>query len=230
MASREYQGGCSCTGLGGSVTVTTIYGDVADGVIRSGPGTFTQARDGISLAIDDTNAVTNQTTGLLDIGDHYFYEFAEGFDTSSIPDTDVVSLVVFSIWDFGSSADAFTVQARLSDWGATLTTADWVAGASLAALTLLATFATSTGNVGNYANFTENGTNFRTAINKTGFTRFLLVSDDQVNNTDPGVTSKNDWLSADQGGTANDPKLVITHASPTAMQDVLGMGVIPFDR
>jgi hypothetical protein len=77
------------------------------------------------------------------------------------------------------------VQARLSDYGSSITTADFVPGASLSALPLLATFNTSGMIVGNNV-MTESGTNLRDNINTSGFTRILLHSDLQTNASDPG--------------------------------------------
>lgn len=196
-------------------TVTTVYSSTADGDILSTSTTYSTARSGTGYSVD-TAGSSAQIGQLLDGADYYCYEAFFDFDTSSIPDTDNVSAVALALdGNFDNSTTDFTMQARTKDWGASLTSADWVAGASLGGLTLLATFATSGFSAFGYNTFTENGTNFQSAINKTGTTRIVVASDRLESNTAPTNAERVSVATADSTGTTQDPKLTITHAAST---------------
>lgn len=189
----------------------TIYSNSA-GYQESDHATYATARSG-------TVIVTNQdgVTGYFIAGQATGYAVFQSyvsFDTSVIPDDAVISSVELSIYAYGdTSTTDFTIQARLRDWGATLTSADWVAGANQSSDTLLATYTTSSGwtSTNRYI-FTNNGTNLVDNINKTGYTRFYFTSDRTV----AGTTPTNDEYVAFAGnatvaGTDSDPKLVIVY-------------------
>lgn len=197
-------------------TVTTIFTDTSDGQIGSTGSGGTSAAN-YAAAIAGANLIAN-TTGAgfgITIGQSVFgtnRTIRVGyfqFDTSSIPDADSVSAVAFSPYvDFNSAN--FTMQARTFDWGTGLTTADW--SSNVSALTLLGTFDLTAGGTG-YKAFTENGTNFQSAINKTGQTRFLVCSNRHASATEPSVNEESTVTGADNAGTTQDAKLVITHAA-----------------
>ena len=141
------------------------------------------------------------------------YEAFLGFDTSAIGDTDTISAAVLNVT---SNADVsttdFDLQARLRDWGTTVTTADWVAGASLSGLTLLAHYATSGGFTANSAyNFVDDAMPANTS--KTGTTRMLLCSSRTVSGTDPSGDEYVAIKSAETTGTTSDPKLTVTYSA-----------------
>ena len=195
-------------------TVSTFFGNTADGWINSdGAGDYATARAGNGLVAE--SAATTMEVGQGFVGGQYFC--SEGFlawDTSAIPDTDTVSVAVLSVYGQSSLLEAnFTIQARTKAWLASLTTADWVAGASLGGLTLLATFATSGWSNAAYNDFTSEAA-ILAWISKTGNSECLLDHNGQADNTDP---APNDMFvypwTADQTGTTNDPKLVVTHAA-----------------
>lgn len=202
------------------MTTTTVFSDTSDGRIASQSTSYTTARAGgtLTAVTAGANFPVGQSSDFAGGVDNY--EVNEGFvrfDTSSIPDTDTISAAELSLsLNFDQSTTDFTVEARVSDWGTTLTTADWVAGASLSGLTRVGTLASSgIGSTGAYKAFTEDGTNLRTAINVTGDTRLLLCSSRHVAGTSPasGVSETLYFDSADAAGTTKDPKLVITHAA-----------------
>lgn len=192
-------------------TVTTVFSDSTDGYIQGSNPTYSTARAGSSLSSDDAG---NFIRFAQDSG-FFVYEGFVSFDTSSIVDTDIVTSVVLDMWlttDF-STTDS-VMQAREYDWGSSVTTADWVAGASLGVLPLLATLATSgIGATGSYKTFTSQAA-FLTATNlKTGTVRLLLTSDKFVAGTAPTTTERVEFSSSNVSGTTQDPKLTITHAS-----------------
>jgi hypothetical protein len=194
---------------------------------------YATARAGSNLVVGnlaDTNALVGQ---YIAGSDYNIVEQFEFWDTSIVGDSDTISAVDLSVYGVQNSSDTdFIMNARLHDWGGTLTSADWVAGADLGAKTLLATYNTSSGfSIGAYNAFTENGTAFRDNINKLGNTSIVVSSSRHEGNNTPTGNEYMYFNSADPGGTTQDPKLVVTHtAPPTVMQDVLGMGVVPFDR
>lgn len=111
------------------------------------------------------------------------------------------------------STEDFTVEARTHDWGATLATADWVAGADLASKTLLATLPTSgIGAINSYKAMTESGTALKDAViaTGTGTLRMILTSD----RTRLALSSATSTLETVTFAHYNDasykPKLVIT--------------------
>mgnify|MGYP001239063831 CR=1 FL=1 len=203
-------------------TVITIYSDTVDGYIESSDtSTYSLARAGTGDSIQADDASTwfyvGQLFGELSLAYSALESFVS-FDTSPIPDGAIISVVDFSlVADSNAPAVNFICRARTKDWGASLTTADWVAGASLSALTLLAEYDTASGWVADSTyTFTESGNAFKNAIDKTGSTRFLLCS----SRTETGNTPTNDErilaFSADQSGTSSDPKLDITYSEPSA--------------
>lgn len=196
-------------------TVTTVFAGTAD------DGVFAEDKAGPGAAL--ISAL---------VGSNYLYVAdAEGevsetfvsFDTSSLPDSDTVSAAVFSLYGTGdlSFEGTGTLQARIYDWGASVTTGDYRTPAQFAALTLVATATAASLSSSAYNDFTENGANFQTAISKTG-TTFIVVC------TAPfAADSYGDnffgFLSADNTGTTNDPKLVVTHEAAAATVRTLSL-------
>ncbi len=199
----------------------TIFSDASDGVITSGAegvGLWLTVRTGNNLT-----PVTTETIAVVNV----FYQLHKsvtyyqtiaaflGFDTSVITDTDTIDTATLSLYGYarqGSTQDILEVYAK--DWGATVTSADWVAGENIGAQTLLASF-TATAAPGNwsvagYNALTESGSNLRSAINKTGFTRMMAVVDKLRSVTPPIEYSGIGFYLAEQSGTTNDPKLVVT--------------------
>lgn len=200
------------------MTVTTVFAGTNDGNISSSNATYATARSGSGLVADTASIILTAGGQDLSFTTYDVYEGFFSFDTSPVPDADTISAVVLSLkGDDAGSSPTFSLQARVFNWGATLTTADWIAGASLSGNTLVATFATSGWSITAYNAFTESGTAFRTAINKTGTTFLMTCSDQTVSGTTPTDTNQlvNVWM-ADNAGTTSDPKLVITSSSVAA--------------
>lgn len=193
------------------MTTYTIYGDTADGYIVSYAATYANARAGSGTLEENTSGTLD--VGQFVIGDYYCYESFISFDTSSITDSETVSAATLSIYGFFDySTTNFTVNARTRDWGASLTTGDWVAGASVSANTLLATFASAGFSASGYNAFTSEVA-MLAAVNKTGTTRMMLSSSRHEGNNTPGGDESLSFLSADESGTTTDPKLVVEAAA-----------------
>ena len=222
------------------MSTLVVYSDTTDGHITSARTVGGTTND-YALVRAGTGLFANPAYTYLWVGQNWAYDsdfddnslvVIEGFlafDTSSIPDGDTVSAAVLNLTALadGSTTD-FTIEARLSDWGTGLTTADYVAGASLSGLTLLAHRATSSGWTAAY-DLTDDA--FPANVNKTGTTRLLLCSSRTTAGTSPTI-DRDEYVyaySADQTGTTRDPKLTVTYSSsydpnvPGATQAMMGM-------
>lgn len=206
-------------------TVTTIYSSTADGYLESSSGGYTIARAGGQFLSAFTGSATIDVGQRRFAGKDVLYYCIEGFlsfDTSTIDDSDDVTDVSLSLWlTADNSVTDFTIEAREQNWGASLETGDFVAGASLSGLTLLASLSTSgIGGTGAYKAFTSEAA-FTSATNlKTG-TVYVLLSSSRLRTGDqPSGNEYVSFSSADQTGTTQDPKLTITHGpsntAPTA--------------
>lgn len=191
-------------------TVTTVYSDAADGRLRSTNATYATAAAGGAAAATTTNTsrslgqITGYTIDLL-----YF-----SFDTSSITDTDTISAAEFALYgSTDSSATDDDLQARLYNWGAALSAADWRTPTNFSADTLLATFNTSGFSTAGYNAFTESGTNLRSNIDKAGTTYIVVGTARFASATAPTTDDQVQVYMADQAGTTNDPKLTVTHSA-----------------
>lgn len=202
----------------------TAYSTSADGYIESndypGAGGYSVARNGTGNLIDGSGS-TGGYVGQSKSGSFSsVFESFISFDTSSIPTGATINSATLSLYGIGDfSTTDFTLEARVHDWGATMTTADFVAGGSLSGKTRVATLSSSGFTVSGYNTMTEDGTNLRSNINKGGITRFVICSNRTVSNTTP---TGNEFVTISLGattGNSQDPKLVITY---TNLQSVTG--------
>ena len=185
--------------------------------------------------------------------DYTTFESFIQFDTSSLPDTAIIDDAVLSlqydmslyggdpVQGYYSGPVSHVVEARIKDWGTDVTSADWVAGASLSGLTKVATrsFVANTHYYPGLMAFTSEAA-FTANINKTGATYLILCSDRQAAGTVP--TSVGAEISSFQSGKAplysysTDnvyPKLVVTYHMPgvpsvttTNVTNISGTGAI----
>lgn len=178
--------------VAGGATFTLYPSNQTGHIVSQSTSSFALARAGTgdSLGASPTAAPT--------IGQRYFpgdsydparFDVWEGFfdfDLATVTGT-IVSATLSVGANFNGADTPFTVEARLRDWGATLTSADWVAGASLSGLTLLASLASSSVSGGVYLPFTESGTALKDAVVATGAgtLRMLLCSDRTRTNVEP---------------------------------------------
>lgn len=194
------------------MTTTVVYSDAADGQIESSNAVYATARTGGTLSA--AAAAGNFGHGQSEFFGYRCYEGFLSFDTSGIADTDTVSAVELALYGQAAGTRNFISRARTSDWGASLTTADWVSGASLSGLTLQATYDTSVAwSTSDYNAYTSEA-GFPAAVNKTGTTYLLLSSSrhEGANTPGAGVFETVNCYSADDSGTTRDPKLTVTHA------------------
>lgn len=196
------------------MTTVTIYSDTADGYCNSSSTSYTSASNGTGVGASPAPVVgyvgqyiIGGTTYVVNLG--YLK-----FDTSSIPDDAEITSVTLSCYGYNDlSTTDFTVEARLHDWGASLTSADWIAGSALSGKTLLASRSSSGWNTSGYNTFTENGSNFRNNINKTGTTYIVLCSAEHTAQSPPTNDEYIGLYFSDETGTSKDPKLEITYST-----------------
>lgn len=150
----------------------------------------------------------------------------EGFlawDVSSIPGGDtIVAATVSLVIDTDLTTYDPVWEIRAYDWGATLDTDDWRTGAQLTALTLLATLDSATsGGTGLRDLASTAALTTSTAGWASGWVRAVLASD-TVRTGEP-THSANEYIVVrfpPSTGTANDPRLTITHEPPADPIDI----------
>ena len=195
------------------MSTTTVYPSTADGYLESGSNvSYATARSGGAVQKihnTDDDMWVDQYSG----NKFYCYSGYLDFDTSSIPDTDEISAVTLSLYAIQAYGSPGALEVYAYDWGEELTFADWIAGADVAAMTLLASYP-GTWSGGAYRALTSK-TAFKAAINKTGVTRLFLCTTKFRTGSAP--TDKNGYtFYATEKGTTYRPKLVIEHAAAAA--------------
>lgn len=201
------------------MAVDTFYAATSDGALESKDGVYANARAGTG-----TLAVHGSTDRLYagqwySSGFYYVYEAFLEFDTSALPDDATVAAVSLDLWPLVDySTTDFTIRAYLRDWGGTLAAGDFVAGADLAALTLLATYNTASGfAAGSYKSMASEAA-FAAAVNLTGATRILLASSRTLAGDTP---SGLEMVGPESANNTNKPRLVVTTGeAPAATPDL----------
>lgn len=197
------------------VTATSPFGrvrcfDATYATARSGSGTF-QVGTGILIA--------GQVFATPTYGCH---EAFLTFDTSVIPDTDYVYQVTLSLQggfnDGRGTAHTLEVYMDTGWTAGGLTSADFIAGASLGALTLVASAPSSAWVLDSYFDLTSEAA-FRPNINVSGNTDLILVSDRLRLGTTPTGDEYQQFHRP--GDTGQEPKLTILHTSLTNAPETL---------
>jgi hypothetical protein len=192
-----------------------IYADTSDGYISSsavGAGAYTIVREGISLSANDSfeSITCGQRFNIAQTA-YYCYEMFLQYNTSTLPGDAVLTSVTESLYSlYGADGEAFTQEVRSFDWGSSLETADWRAGANLGSYLLLSSL--NTGGITAGYNIFPSTSNFRNAINKSGYTRLMHNSSRHRAGIAPTTYESTSWCSANYAGTTQDPKLTITYA------------------
>lgn len=190
----------------------TFYSGTGGGYLQSSSTSYSTARAGSSIG-----GITNDdlVVGQARIGStRYCYESFLSFDLSGLP-AGTITAATLRLWGtYQGSGPDFTVNARSRSWvSGGLTSADWVAGASLSSLTLLASFATSGFNASGYNDFTSQAA-LLTAAAARGTLEVILCSSRHEAGDDPasGTDDLVQFSSADASGTSQDPVLEVTIA------------------
>lgn len=206
------------------MATVTVYPAVDGGISSTAVTTaaatsFAAARNGTGSLVANTTATNHIVghTGTTDFVDYYtdVYELFLSFDTSTVVGT--ISNVALSMVAVGITMDNFPGinEVRTKDWGATLETTDFVAGANLAALTLVASWDRATGYTSGTRYTFISEAAFVGSINQSGFSRYMVSSSKTRLNVMPGYTMNGEWAAdsfyvSERTGTTEDPTLVIT--------------------
>lgn len=207
------------------MTVSTVYASVDTNV--TGQSTvYATARDTGSYT-EDLEADSIGQAGPFGPGNGYCMEEFFNFDTTGIPDADVISAVELAMYgSTDASTTNFKLLAAVYDYGASITTADYRNQAALQALTPIAEFDTAPAgwSTAGYNVFTELSGGLVAAINKTGNTRLVMWSDRHEAGTEAtGSEYIGFWSSAEAQAGERRPRLTITHAAASSMSDPMGM-------
>lgn len=192
------------------MTVYTIYSDAEDGfVLSTGSGTYAAA-----AAMTSNPSVVGNSLQIGQQVSDSLYEIDESFlsfITSVVSGTITTAVLSIFVPTGGNATDQdFTIEARIHDWGATLTTADVVAPGSLGGKTLVASKATSGVTENAYNDFADVA--LPANVNQSGTTYLILNSDRHrlATGPTPDVPEYVQGFASEQAGTTQDPKLVVT--------------------
>lgn len=191
----------------------TFYAGTGDGLLSSQGASWAGAQSGAAAADSSaTTATLGQTfLDLTGIGGGYLYgtyQYFLAFDTSGIPDDDVVNSATLSLWCTSKlGASEWQVEATSYNWGGTLETGDWRNASDYGGLAVRASRSISTIATGQYNALTD--WSLGSTISKAG-TTYLLLCSSQFDGIAPGSYDLATFSTADQTGTTNDPKLEVT--------------------
>lgn len=190
------------------------YTDVSWATLTGGGGTT------------DGNYSTDPTAyaarGRNSTGTYYTYNAYMRFDTSSIPDTDVVSAATLRLQMFGTAnanSDAFDIMGVYFNWGVTISAADYAFDVSTLGPTAFA--------AKNISDFPATGTydialTNLTNISKTSLTYLVLGPQGTTPTPTTGQDNNIEFYTYDHT-TQPEPKLIVTHDAPSTLPDSVGM-------
>lgn len=194
------------------MTLYTIYSGTGDGTIYSSNATYATARSGSGLYADTADTIIY--VGQASFGSFQCNEGFISFNTSSVAGNVSSATLYLNKYSFQTPGTNYTLRARRLDWG-TLTTADWIAGASVSGQTLLASLSTASFVDDTYVALTSDGA-FITNINQSGTTGIILTSSLFEAGTSPSGDDQIGIFSGDESGTTKDPKLEVNATLPTS--------------
>jgi hypothetical protein len=200
-------------------TVSTFYSGTNDNQIENSSATYSSAKEGSgSWQTWATTELYNRAGQYVSGGTYYVRQGFLEFDTSPLSG-EAASAVALSLYSYLDTTNDFIIEARFYSWGAAVGTEDFVAGSSLSTHTRAATYDTASGfATGSYYTFSEDGSNFQSGLNTSGYTQLLLSSDQQRTGSAPTGVDRVAYRTADYTGTTRDPKLVVTHSAAGSSQ------------
>jgi hypothetical protein len=185
------------------------------GYISSINGSYSSTRSGSGLTAYTASAIAIAGQYENPAGGPSQYIAYEGFiefDTAILSGKTLTSAVLKLYVNTMVADIAFTLEARIKDYGTGVTTADWVAGGSLSALTLVAQIASSAVTVG--AVNTLSDVALPANVNKTGKTRIILSTNNLRLGNVP-ASAIEEYLFIDSYLGSAKPQLVVETAEPT---------------
>lgn len=180
------------------MTTYTIYASTNDQWIRSSDSTWLTARSGGTLTFDNTSTFVACASYFSSPNYRCDQAFLQ-FDLSAVPPGKPTTMSLTLAWLQGGSTDS----GRIAETTFGGSTADFVPGANLAALTQFATF-------------TFDGAGSPQAVSSThnpprsAAYQLVVYSRDQESATATSSTVNRSFSSSNTAGTASDPVITIT--------------------
>lgn len=144
-------------------------------------------------------------------GLYYVTRALINFYTADIPDSDIISSAVLSLYFTAAwTSDSMSIVGNTGASANDYSTADFDQFGTTKFAADKPVLEISTGQ---YTDFTLNASGLA-AISKTGVSKFGMRSAEDVANTTPTVDHGAGASSADVAGTTQDPKLVVVHSAP----------------
>lgn len=205
------------------MSVTTFYPSLDGQVYVDGKTTWTLARD----VADGDGAADSATDGFLQseklaASNYAVHRFFYLFDTSSIPDTDVISAADLGVYNMASSSgtmDIGLIQTSPASTSA-LAVGDFDAmtvNSPTEGATRVSSFTNNT-----YFVFTLNASGI-SWISKTGISKFGIRMANDIDNTEPTSRYYRQLAFSETSGTSNDPYLTVTYAPAAGRGSRLAM-------
>ncbi len=207
------------------MATATIYASSGGGLIESRNATYASARSGSNLSATADGQYVRAGQLLSGEPNYYCWEAFFAWDLSSIPAGSTINSALLALApNSGDNSDTdFTLRARDFSWtGSGLTTADYIAGASLGSTgTLRAHYDTSGGwsPTGTYKSFTDDAMVALVTANLGGTLQLVIYSSRQEANTTP---TQGEYVYFGGIGDSNKPRLTIDY-TPKANRDPMGM-------
>lgn len=191
------------------MTIYTIFAE-ADGYLYSeDDASATDAADGVGnmdVSAHQDEGSIGGSSYLGSFGGGFVSEIFLSFDTSTVSGT-ISSAAMFLVpGSVSSDAGNLVAEARVRDWGATLTTADWVPFGSIGGLTSAGNLAEVDTTLEVYNEFT--GGSLAANVNQSGSTR-IFVAPDKLRTFAVDEPFDFSFYDRSSSGTTRDPKLVI---------------------
>jgi hypothetical protein len=200
------------------MATVTLDGTVNVDSLSSTSATYATARGGnvpTLLGASDGRAGQRFATP-----NYQLYETFLEFDSTGIlvPGDTITAAVLRLYCRFDDSVTNLFAAAYVWDFGAAVTTGDWVPGATVAGLTKVAQLDSATVATSAYNSFAD--VNLPANVTKNGVTRLVLTSDRMVAATVPTV---DEYLTFYAWHATNMPKLDITYTAAAAGGSYAGM-------
>lgn len=214
------------------MAVYTVYpASHQDNYARSQHSDYATARSGVSPASKSTNAAaqyeSNTLGQLYDGSTYYVTEALFRFDTSVIPDAETVTSVSMQVYLSGGNGISLLLEARADDFALLVNAGDYVAGADLAAMTLLSSYTLGVNETEGLKTFATSAA-FVAHVDKSGHTDVLVHSARMRTGTAPtaGVQEDQAVLFVDHPTASVHPRLIVVTGTP-ADQTISPAGVLP---
>lgn len=165
--------------------VSSFDANSSDDAIQCSSANYADARSGAGTKSLMGETSTDRVGQRLSSGTYYCWEAFAYWDTSSLSDALVIADAYIDLrGSSDASTTAFDLEVRARDYGGSVQTSDYVAGADLSGLTLLATISSELVDTTYYVRSHPESA-LKSAINLTGNTQVLIHSSRQRTNDAP---------------------------------------------